>query len=172
VIDRVRVDQANQLRHDRPARRILKSSRWLLLRNRSNLLPEHSVRLKELLAANEPLLCVYLLREQLKQLWFYRKPAWATRAWQQWCGHAQESGIPALQLFAKRLQTVGTESSLAAVTSSTQAWSRGSTTPSKSSSAEPTAIATRSTSSSRSGRPSPEIFDEPKKGLAFARPSM
>lgn len=33
VIDRVRVDQANQLRHDRPARKVLKSSRWLLLAN-------------------------------------------------------------------------------------------------------------------------------------------
>ena len=52
VIDRVRVDQANQLRHDRPARRILKSNRWLLLRNRHNLKPEQSVHLKELLAAN------------------------------------------------------------------------------------------------------------------------
>lgn len=30
VIDRVRVDQANQLRHDKPARKVLKSSRWLL----------------------------------------------------------------------------------------------------------------------------------------------
>ncbi len=29
VIDRVRVDQANQLRHDKPARRVIKSSRWL-----------------------------------------------------------------------------------------------------------------------------------------------
>ncbi|KGW85127.1 transposase family protein [Burkholderia pseudomallei MSHR456] len=37
VIDRVRVDQANQLRHDKPARKVLKSSRWLLLRNRHNL---------------------------------------------------------------------------------------------------------------------------------------
>ena len=52
VIDRVRVDQVRQLRHDRPARRVLKSSRWLLLRNRSNLVPEQSLRLKELLAAN------------------------------------------------------------------------------------------------------------------------
>lgn len=33
VIDRVRVDAANQLRHDRPARRVVKQSRWLLLRN-------------------------------------------------------------------------------------------------------------------------------------------
>ncbi len=50
VIDRVRVDQANQLRHDKPARKVLKSSRWLLLRNRHNLKPEQAVHLKELLA--------------------------------------------------------------------------------------------------------------------------
>lgn len=31
VVGRVRVDQANQLLHDRPAWRVLKSSRWLLL---------------------------------------------------------------------------------------------------------------------------------------------
>src|SRR5690606_29212785 len=31
VIDRVRVDQANQLRHDKPARKVVKRSRWLLL---------------------------------------------------------------------------------------------------------------------------------------------
>jgi transposase len=38
------VDQANQFRHDRPARKVLKSSRWLL-RSRHNLHPEQSVRL-------------------------------------------------------------------------------------------------------------------------------
>jgi transposase len=37
VIDRVRVDEANRLRKDRKARQVVKSARWLLLRNRSNL---------------------------------------------------------------------------------------------------------------------------------------
>ena len=46
VIDRVRVDQANQLRHDKPARKILKSSSWLLPYNRHNLKPEQAVHLK------------------------------------------------------------------------------------------------------------------------------
>ncbi len=32
------------------------------------------MHLKELLAANQPLLCVYVLRDELKRLWFYRKP--------------------------------------------------------------------------------------------------
>ncbi len=89
---------------DRPARKVLKSSRWLLLRNRRNLKPEQSVHLKELLAANQPLLCVYVLRDELKRLWFYRKPAWAQKAWEQWIGQAAQSGIAALQLFAQRLQ--------------------------------------------------------------------
>ncbi|SAK95668.1 transposase [Caballeronia glebae] len=104
VIDRVRVDQANQLRHDKPARRVLKSSRWLLLRNRRNLNPQQSIHLKELLAANEPLTCVYVLRDELKQLWFYRRLGWAEKAWQQWFAQAQQSGIAALQQFAQRLQ--------------------------------------------------------------------
>ncbi|CAK0064232.1 transposase IS204/IS1001/IS1096/IS1165 family protein [Burkholderia pseudomallei] len=104
VIDRVRVDQANQLRHDKPARKVLKSSRWLLLRNRHNLKPEQAVHLKELLAANQSLLCVYVLRDELKRLWFYRKPAWAEKAWGQWFEQAQQSGIAALQKFAQRLQ--------------------------------------------------------------------
>jgi transposase len=104
VIDRVRVDQANQLRHDKPARRVLKSSRWLLLRNRRNLSPEQSIHLNELLAANQPLTCVYILRDELKQLWFYRRLAGAEKAWEQWFEQAQQSGIAALKQFAQRLQ--------------------------------------------------------------------
>jgi transposase len=40
VIDRIRVDQANALSHDKPARKVLKQSRWLLLRNWDNLKDE------------------------------------------------------------------------------------------------------------------------------------
>lgn len=59
VIDRVRVDQANTLRHDKPARRVIKSSRWQLLRNRKNLDRRQTVQLSE---------C-----DGLKRLWFYRR---------------------------------------------------------------------------------------------------
>lgn len=53
VIDRVRVDEANRLRQDKPARRVVKTSRWLLLRNRQNVPADQRVKLKELLAANK-----------------------------------------------------------------------------------------------------------------------
>jgi transposase len=39
VIDRFRVDRANELRSDRPSRRVVKVARWLLLKNRESLRP-------------------------------------------------------------------------------------------------------------------------------------
>lgn len=105
VIDRVRVDEANRLRHDRPARRLVKSARWLLLRNRENVTGEADrVRLQELLAANRALLTVYLLRDDLKALWDYRHPGYALRFWRGWYRRAVHSRIGPLKAFAKKLK--------------------------------------------------------------------
>lgn len=52
------------------AREVIKSSRWILLRNADNLEPEQAVKLDELLAANAFLTTVYVLKDQLKTLWF------------------------------------------------------------------------------------------------------
>jgi len=105
VIDRVRIDEANRLRHDRQGRHIVKSARWLLLRNRESLKsPAQAVQLNELLAANQALMTVYVLRDDLKQLWNYRHRGYARRAWQNWYQRAMVSGIQALQVFAERLK--------------------------------------------------------------------
>lgn len=105
VIDRVRVDEANRLRDDRRARRVVKGSRWLLLRDRGNLASEaQRVRLDELLEANRALMTVYVLREDLKRLWRYRHTGHARRAWEGWYERAMDSGIAALQAFAQRLK--------------------------------------------------------------------
>jgi transposase len=104
VIDRVRVDEANRLRSDKRARRVVKGSRWLLLRNRENLArPEDRVRLRELLEANRALLKVYLLRDDLKRLWEYRYRAVAERFWDGWYQRAVRSRIRPLVRFAKNL---------------------------------------------------------------------
>lgn len=58
VIDRVRVDEANRLKDDRPARKIVKSARWLLLRNRGNVTKEDRAKLDDLLRANRKLATV------------------------------------------------------------------------------------------------------------------
>lgn len=104
VIDRVRVDEANRLRHDKPARKVVKGSRWLLLRNRENLKEEQAVKLDELLAANRRLMRVYLLKDDLKHLWTYRHTGYARRFWQQWYKRAIRSRIEPLKRFARKLK--------------------------------------------------------------------
>jgi transposase len=104
VIDRVRVDEANRLRRDKPARKVIKSGRWLLLRNRENLTRrEDRVRLSELLHANRAIAKAYLMRDELKHLWSYRTTGWADRGWADWYHRAVRSRIEPLATFAKRL---------------------------------------------------------------------
>ncbi len=80
-----RVDEANLRRHDKPARRLIKQARWLLLRNPENLSgSEQQIHRQELLTANPSRMTVYLMKAQLKSLWTPRT-AWGWRAaWKQW----------------------------------------------------------------------------------------
>ena len=104
VIDRVRVDEANRLRADKPARKVVKSARWLLLRNRANLTrPQDQVRLDELLAANQALMTVYVLKDELKDLWRQPTRNAAAAAWAAWREKALASGIAPLARFVRNL---------------------------------------------------------------------
>lgn len=104
VIDRVRVDRANELRSDPRGRRVIKGARWLLLKNRTHLAAGQDVELDELLAANHSLFVVYVLRDALKDLWQQRHPEQAALAWRNWYRKAVRSRISALMNFARRLR--------------------------------------------------------------------
>ena len=103
VVDRVRVEQANALKSDKPARKVVKSARWLLLRNRAKLSEKQDVKLQELLAANQPLAMVYVLKEALKGIW-YAPSVWeGWRRWRSWMRQVKESGLTPLQRFGRNL---------------------------------------------------------------------
>lgn len=105
VVDRVRVDEANRLRDDKEARKVVKGSRWLLLRNRENLKKEEDrIRLAELLAANKKLAKVYVLKDDLKHLWDYWHAGYARKFWDGWYARAIRSRIEPLKRFARRLK--------------------------------------------------------------------
>lgn len=113
VLDRVRVDETNKLAKaegpNRPrvraARRVIKGTRWLLLRNRATLqTPADHIRLNELLAANRALFICYVLKDDLKDLWRYRARWAAARAWRDWYRRAMRSRLAPLQAFAKNLR--------------------------------------------------------------------
>ena len=101
VVDVVRTEEAKK--QDETGRKLIKGSRYLLLKNAPNLLTSQRKTLKGLLKANKNLNTVYILKDQLKRIWEYKHPAWARKALDQWCALAQASGIPALATFAKNL---------------------------------------------------------------------
>ncbi|KCV16530.1 transposase, ISL3 family [Bordetella holmesii CDC-H643-BH] len=50
------------------------------------------------------MLTAYLMRDELKQLWFYQHPGYARQAWDHWLQQARGSGIAALAHFALKLK--------------------------------------------------------------------
>ena len=105
VIDRVRVAEARKFHEVNPKRKLIKGSRWLLLRNKENIEDDSDrVKLKELLATNRRLFVVYVLKDDLKELWRYRHAGYARRFWRQWYRRASRSRIEPLKRFAVRLK--------------------------------------------------------------------
>jgi len=84
---------------------VYKGARYLLLKNRGNLRRRsHRQQLKELLALNEVISAVMILKETLKHLWSYRSRTWAAKALDQWCALARSLKQKSLTSFAKMLQ--------------------------------------------------------------------
>ncbi len=75
-----------------------------MLRNPANVKGDQQIRLDDVLAANESLMKVYVMKAQIKALWTSTS-AWKWRRdWKPWMAHAQQSGILAVIQFARRLR--------------------------------------------------------------------
>jgi transposase len=102
VVDVVRTEEAKK--QDEAGRKLIKGSRYLLLKNDANLHESQRQALQELLAANQTLNTVYVLKDQLKQIWSYSDPALAKQALDRWCDLAEQSEIAPLAKFARNLR--------------------------------------------------------------------
>jgi len=79
-------------------------ARWLLLRNRAHVRRRKDrIRLREVLRANRALFIVYVLKDDLKQLWRYRYPGAARRFWRAWYRRACASRLEPLKRFARHM---------------------------------------------------------------------
>lgn len=87
-------------------RKLLKGTRWLLLKNPENLDPKRNEqqRLEEALALNAPLATAYYLKEDLRQIWSQRDRRTARTVLRDWLARARASGIRMLQQFANTLE--------------------------------------------------------------------
>lgn len=88
-------------------KKVLKGTRWLLLKNPQNLDPKRNERkrLEEALALNKPLATAYYMKEDLRQIWSHVTKPQAERFLDDWIARAQVSGIGMLQKFAVTLAT-------------------------------------------------------------------
>jgi transposase len=87
-------------------RKLLKGTRWLLLKNPENLDPKRKEeeRLQEALELNAPLATAYYLKEDLRQLWSQPNKRTARRVLRDWLARARASGIRMLEQFADTLE--------------------------------------------------------------------
>jgi len=91
----------NELK-DQNEKKILKGTRWLLLKNPENLNNEktENTRLNQALELNKPLATAYYKKEELRQFWKQPDKAAAQKHIQQWIKTAASTKIPMLQKFA------------------------------------------------------------------------
>jgi transposase len=92
-------------RADDEHKKVLKGSRWLLLKAPENLDPEHDekARLEEALKLNKPLSLAYYMKEDLRQFWEQPGKTFATAFLNDWIRRAKASGVHMLQQMAKTL---------------------------------------------------------------------
>lgn len=86
-------------------KKVLKGSRWLLLKDPERLDPERdeAARLQEALRLNEPLAAAYYLKEDLRRFWAQPGKAAAERFLDDWIARAKASGVGMLGKMARTL---------------------------------------------------------------------
>jgi len=97
-IDELRREQQRTLTNE--GKQTLKGNRYLLLRNYHSLSEHHQVKLNRLLAANEPLSVMHIMKEQLRLFWQQGKRDRADSFLKQWVFDALMSGITQLASVA------------------------------------------------------------------------
>jgi transposase len=86
-------------------KKVLKGTRWLLLKNPENLDDERDERkrLEKALALNKPLATAYYMKEDLRQIWEQPDARAAAAFIDDWVARARASGIRMLQQFAQTI---------------------------------------------------------------------
>jgi len=99
AVDEVRRSQCRKAGKEN--RQLLKGQRYLILSNQEKLDDDGREKLDRLLAVNEAISTAYILKEQFRSLFSYRRRGWAQRALANWCELARASGLAPFQRLAR-----------------------------------------------------------------------
>ena len=88
-------------------KKVLKGTRWLILKNPENLDEEKGerTRLDEALRLNQPLATAYYMKEKFRHFWEQESLAEATQFLDEWCRTAEASMVSVLQKMASTFQS-------------------------------------------------------------------
>jgi len=103
AVDQVRRDEVKRVKQA-GYQRVLKHSRWCLLKRPENLTDKQTVKLDELLKYNLQSVRAYLLREDFQRFWEYRSPGWAGNFLDEWCRRTMRSRLEPLKKVAASLR--------------------------------------------------------------------
>ena len=102
MIGKVRRD--GYLKADKQERKVLKGSRYLLLKNEENLTEIQQSRLQAVLELNSTLSILYILKDQLKLLYYYSDRKKVQQTLNDWCRMAEQIKHTSVKAFIKRLR--------------------------------------------------------------------
>lgn len=102
VIDKVRRDE--YINANKDEQKILKGSRYLLLKNEDNLNQDQQDHLKEVLELNSTLNTLYVLKDHLKLIFYYSDGEVVKNTLDAWCMMASHIQHPSVTAFIKRLR--------------------------------------------------------------------
>jgi transposase len=97
-IEDLRREQQSQL--DEEGQKVLKGTRFLLLKNYETLDQEKQTRLAQLLQANAPLLTLHTMKEQFREFWEKDSIEQAIPFLDAWCTDAEKSDVKELKKIA------------------------------------------------------------------------
>ena len=100
------VTRAELCKSERHCRRLYRRTQRLLVLEGARLDERAKQRLEQVLAQSQTLETVYQFREQLRDLWERTAPNQKTllKSLQDWCQQAEDTGIQALETFARNLR--------------------------------------------------------------------
>lgn len=102
VIDQVRRSELAKAKGQK--RKVLLGSRYLLLKNAENLTDAQRPKLAQLLEVNQTLASVYILKDQLKLLYYWSDRDQVKQELDDWCNMASQINHPSIRAFIKRLR--------------------------------------------------------------------
>jgi len=105
AINRIRIDEARQLREEGYDETLLKHTKYCFLKNPENLTEKQELKLEDVLQYRLKSVRAYLLKESFQLFWNYTSPYWAEWYLKKWCTRAMHSRLEPMKDFVRTLRS-------------------------------------------------------------------